>query len=400
MFVAEVEGRSHMRLWVECATQALSADGVSVDGVSTLTTEHQFAAVVVSGQDTGARDQGSGAREHLASRAAAGLLAGESMDQVGADVLAALPAGEHAAIALLHIRGDGRASLAEIDAPPLFMARRGELVLLPVTEEELNGRLVRRCDFTVQTGDHLAMVGEGYIRARGGLRPWRWRDIAVSLRRLTATGCDAEQLAGALVRLADSRWQIANSKSANQRISIQHSAFSILAMFVRPMRTATILTGPPADRGRDREALERLLAEEGVRIVCGDTTAEIAARLLGARLVMEPAPDEGWTEVPPTSRLVGAAERIDLITEGAVTLGVACQRLAETGQPRELAGRDDGASRLAKLLLEADKLTLIVGGAINPAQTGRDGTPLRRSAVAGLIEALEARGKIVMIVNV
>ena len=137
------------------------------------------------------------------------------MDAAVDDVLAALPVGEHVAIALLHIGRDGRASLAEIDAPPLFMARRGEFVLLPVTEEERAGRLVRRCDFAVQAGDHLAMVSEGFIQARGGVRPWSWRDVAVSIRRLTATGCDAEQLAGALVRLA-------NSKSANQ-----HSAFSI-----------------------------------------------------------------------------------------------------------------------------------------------------------------------------
>ena len=318
------------------------------------------------------------------------------MDGVVADVLAALPAGEHVAAALLRIGRDGGAELAEIDAPPLFMARKGDFILLPVTEEESSGRLVRRCDFTVQAGDHLALVSEGFIRARGGARPWSWRDVAVSIRRLTSTGCDAEQLAGALVRLANQ--QI--SKSANQQISepafrIPHSAFCILAMFVRPMRTATVWSGPPADRQRDREALARLLAEEGVRIICGDTTAEIAARLLGARLVMEPPPAEGWTEVPPTSHLTGTAERVDLITEGAVTLGVARGRLAEARQPRDLAGRTDGASRLAKLLLEADKITFVEGQAVNPAQRAADGAPLRRAAVAALAEVLRARGKIV-----
>ena len=89
------------------------------------------------------------------------------MDAAVDDVLAALPVGEHVAIALLHIGRDGRASLAEIDAPPLFMARRGEFVLLPVTEEERAGRLVRRCDFAVQAGDHLAMVSEEYHPGAG-----------------------------------------------------------------------------------------------------------------------------------------------------------------------------------------------------------------------------------------
>jgi len=324
----------------------------------------------------------------------AGLLAGEPMDRIVADVLAALPVGEHVATALLRIGGAGRAELAEIDAPPLFMARRGSFVLLPVTEEELSGRLVRRCDFTVQAGDHLALVSESYIRARGGARPRSWREVALSVRRLTATGCDAEQLAGALARIANQR--ITNSLFAHSLIR----SFAILAMFVRPMRTATVWSGPPAAPKRDREALDRLLAEEGVRIICGDTTAEIAARLLGGRLAIEPPPDEGWAEVPPTSRLVGCAERLDLITEGAVTLGVARERLVEAKRPRDLAGRTDGASRLAKLLLEADKITITEGLAVNPAQRTADGAPMRRAAVAGLVEVLAARGKVVAVENV
>jgi hypothetical protein len=367
---------------------------MSPDAVSTLSTEERFVAAVISGRESGVRSQESGASDSLTQRVTANLVSGVSMDAAVDAVLAALPAGEHVAIALLHIGHDGRASLAEIDAPPLFIARRGEFVLLPVTEEERSGRLVRRCDFIVQAGDHLAMVGESYIRARGG-RPWSWRDVAVSIRRLTATGCDAEQLAGALVRLA-------NSKSANQQIGetafcVLPSAFCILAMFVRPMRTATVWSGPPARREMDGAALAQLLAEEGTRIICGDTTAEIAARLLSAELVMELPPAEGWTEVPPVSRLAGNAERIDLITEGVVTLGVARERLAQARRPRDLAGREDGASRLGKLLLEADKITFVVGEAINPAQTERDGTPLRKAAMERLAEDLTARGKLISI---
>jgi len=150
-------------------------------------------------------------------------------------------------------------------------------------------------------------------------------------------------------------------------------------------------------REMDGAALAQLMAEEGARIICGDTTAEIAARLLSAELVMEPPPAEGWTEVPPVSRLAGSAERIDLITEGVVTLGVARERLAQAKCSRDLAGREDGASRLARRLLSADKVRFLVGTAINPAQTERDGTPLRKAAVEGLAEDLRAWGKMVAV---
>jgi len=363
---------------------------------STLTSEEGFAAALVSGGGTGDERQATGFAERLAQRMATRLNAGAEMAEAVADVLAALPAGEHVAVALLRIGRDGRAELAEIDAPPLFMARKGDCVLLPVVEEEMAGRLVRRCDFTVQAGDHLALVSESYIGARGDARSWSWRAIALAVRRLTATGCDAEQLAGALVRIANQR--IGESvNQQNGKPAIRHSPFAILTLFIRPMRTATVWSGPPADRRRDGEALARLMAEKGTRIICGDTTAQVAARLLDAALILEPRPADGWRDVPPTARLVtrDGIERVALVTEGVVTLRAAADRLAAVGRPAELAGRGDGASRLARLLLAADKVTFVVGLAVNPAQTERDGTPLRKSAVARVAEALRARGKLV-----
>jgi hypothetical protein len=161
--------------------------------------------------------------------------------------------------------------------------------------------------------------------------------------------------------------------------------------------------------------LDRLMAEPGTRVICGDTTAEIAARLAGAELVTEPRPDEGWSEVPPVSRMVrpDGSEPVLLVTEGVVTMGVAHQRLAEatsavaqdailrlrSGQSlrHSLAGREDGASQLAHLLFTADKVRFLVGLATNPAQTAKDGKPLRQAAVRQLMEDLRAQGKIVVV---
>ena len=170
-----------MKLWVESASQVWPAgDAATAGAVSTLTTEDQFVAAVIGRQEAGVRGQASGVSANLTQQAIAGLASGASMDGVVTDVLAALPAGEHVAVAVLRIDGAGAAELTEIDAPPLFMARKGDFILLPVTEEESSGRLVRRCDFTVQAGDHLALVSEGFIQARGGARPWSWRDVALS----------------------------------------------------------------------------------------------------------------------------------------------------------------------------------------------------------------------------
>jgi hypothetical protein len=177
------------------------------------------------------------------------------------------------------------------------------------------------------------------------------------------------------------------------------SAIAVLAMFVRPMRSLTIWSGPPASRAAERGMLELLMAEEDMRVVCGDTTAEIAARLLGAELVMEPRPQEGWAEVPPVSRMMlpGGSEPVAMVTEGVVTMRVARQRLTEATRARDLAARKDGASRLAYLLMTADRVRFLVGMAINLAQVSAEGRPLRRMVVEEVVEDLKVRGKIVSV---
>jgi hypothetical protein len=378
-----------LRLWIEGAHQSLVEAGGDV--IRTFQSEEQFCAVVASG--LGIRYRVLEA-EPIAQEVTSLLEKGTSLSQVVDKLVAVLPEREHVPFSILQVPQGSQAHLVECDAPPLFMTRRGELVLLPVIEEESRGHLIRQCEFSLQVGDHLAMVSEGYIRAKGWSRSWNWRDIAISIRRLTETRCDAEQLLAALVR---SYWRLAG-EIPNLQSSIP---ISILAMFVRPQRTATVWSGPPAKRDVEEAVLEKLMDEPGARIVCGDTTAEIAARLLGVELEMEPRPEDGWMEVPPVSRLYGrpGIERVDLITEGLVTLGKARERMAEAQRARDLPRKEDGATRLARMLLTADKIQFLVGLAVNPAQTAdKAGTvPMRRAVIEDLMRDLKVRGKIVSV---
>ncbi len=376
-----------MRLWVEIAHQSLTEAGSDV--IRTFQTKEQFCAVVASG--LGIRYWVLGA-EPIAQEVTSLLEKGAPLNQAVDKILAALPEREHVPFSILQVRQGSQAHLVECDAPPLFMTRRGDLVVLPVIEEEAHGRLIRTCEFSLQDGDHLAMVSEGYIHAKGWSRRWGWRDIATSIQRLTETRCDAEQLLGALVR---SYYRLAGEIPDTQ----SPIPISILAMFVRPMRTATVWSGPPSDRAQDETMVDRLMDEPGTRIICGDTTAEIAARLLGAELVMEPRPEDGWAEVPPTSqlRVPAYAEGVDLITEGVVTMRKVRERMAQAQRARDLPRQQDGATRLARALLLADEIHFLVGLAVNPAQTTETGVPLRRIVIEDLINDLRARGEIVSV---
>ena len=387
-----------MKLWIENACRSLTATdgGTCGDAVRTLQSEEQFFAILASKSRGGV--EGRARARSIVDSAASMLVQGVSPDAVVESVLDTLPSGEHAPFAILQVLGGSQATVVECDAPPLFLTRGGELVLLPVLEDISHGRLIRTCQFSLQDGDHLAMVGEGYIHTRGWSRRWGWRDIAVSTRRWTDTGCDAEQLLGALIgmihRLAGENAPYAYAPGAGDT--------SVVAMHVRPMRTATVWTGPPADSAQDEAALRRLMAEPGTRIICGATTAQIAARLLGSELELEARPENGagkehpWSEVPPVSRLEG----VDLVTEGVVTLGKAHERLAGVRHVRDLPRAEDGATRLARALLKADKIHFVVGLAVNPgfgtlADTGGvRAIPLRRAVVEDLIRDLQAQDRL------
>jgi hypothetical protein len=130
-------------------------------------------------------------------------------------------------------------------------------------------------------------------------------------------------------------------------------------------------------------------------VICGDTTAQIAARLLGCELAIESPPAEGWDEIPPTARLEG----VHLITEGRITMSKTSEWLARARDISDLPRRENGATRLARALLGADCIHFIVG----LASTNDDvdvvrGSPSdlspRRATVGKLVNNLKGRGKL------
>lgn len=371
-----------MNLWIETAHQSLPRAGEEVCGeaVRTFQIKDRFFAVLASGPQGGA--EGAAQAAMTAERALEILQAGDAPDRVAEDIIVAPPAGEETTFSILQVLDGDQAYLVECETLPLCLIRRGEVEFLPLSEEVVHGRLLRECRFRLRDGDYMAMVSQGYLRPRGW--GWGWADIAVAVRRWTDTGCDAGELLGALVRT----YRRLNPGAPRQDVTV-------VAMHARPMRTATVWTGPPVDPAQDEMALRKLMAEIDTRVICGDTTAQIAARLLGAELELEPRPEDGWAEVPPVSRLEGVA----LVTEGLVTMGQARERLAGVERVRDLPRGEDGATRLARALLAADRVYFIVGLAVNPAQAAdAAGTvPLRRAVVEGLVHDLEAQDKLVSV---
>jgi len=371
-----------IRLWIETAHQSLPRAGEEVCGeaVRTFQTEDRFFVILASSPQSGA--EGVARAATTAERALEMLQAGDTPDGVAETFIVAPPAGGGGTFSILQVLGGDQAHLVECEALPLCLIRRGEVEFLPLSEEVVHGRLLRECRFRLQDGDYMVMVSQGYLRPRG----WGggWADVAIAGRRWTDTRCGADELLGALVR---------TYRRLNPTAPRQDGTG--VPRHARPRRPGTGGPGPPADPAQDGAALGKLMAEPGTRVLCGDTTAQIAARLLGAELEMETRPEDGWAEVPPVSRLEG----VGLVTEGLVTLGKVRERLARAKRVRDLPRGQDGATRLARALLAADRIHFIVGLAVNPAQAADAcrTVPLRQAVAEELMHDLKARGKLVSV---
>ena len=277
--------------------------------------------------------------------------------------------------------------LAEREGYRISLRRRGDLPdpvwvragqVIPIAWEAGSGGFAS-AQLEMADGDFLAAVSAGYLRATG-LDEER---LADAVRRWIETGTDATQLGDCLARTGQ---RLAQARET----SLEGGA--LLVARSRPLASATVWTGPPSDPAQDHVLLGLLMAETGTRIICGDTTAQIAARLLGRELTLDRR-ELAQAAVPPSAHLEG----VHLVTEGLVTLRHAAEWLRGARTVRDLPRNVDASTRLAQRLMAADEVRFLVGRAVNPVQAeGEAGlAPLRLAAVSELVACLRTLGKVV-----
>jgi hypothetical protein len=390
------KGNNRPRLLIEVAHQGLNKRGEELcgDWVKISTTDSYFIAVLSDGLGSGVK---ANIMATLTAEIAATMLEqGALIDEVIETLASTLPQCSirrlaYATFCILQVRKGREAYLVEYDAPPLFLIRQGRVQSLPMKERVVHGRTIRECQFAVEEGDYMVMVSDGYIHAGVGHSlklGWGWENIAQTIEERAEMRPDAWQLLNGLTFLC--------SKLYGGRPGDDATA---VVMRARRAVSATVWSGPPADKDLDEVALKKLMAESGTRVICGGTTARVAARLVGSPLkvlwstrdsLTQTADDE---KIPPVGQLKG----MDLVTEGIITISKTVERLQDATSIHDLPPKRDGATQLARILLGADKIHFIIGDAINPQQVGDlvRGRPMRQLLLEELIQDLRARGKMV-----
>lgn len=300
----------------------------------------------------------------------------------------------YATFSILQIFHNGEAYLVEYDNPDCVFIRDKKIVKYPYETREIEGKKVREYRFKVQKNDCFVLMSDGVIYAGAGeildMQGWTWENMADYTLKCTKETLSASRLAALLSKACDDLY-----------IQKPGDDTTVAVARVIERRVINLFTGPPKDKEDDEKLMHDFMHMEGIKVVSGGTSANIAARVLNKEIVTKT--DSANPNVPPMASIDG----LDLVTEGVITLGNALKLLRRYENDEfdaeffDELDANNGASKLAKLIIEeCTELNLFVGTAINEAYLETDLTfdlSMRMNLVEQLKNVVEKMGKKVMV---
>ena len=281
---------------------------------------------------------------------------------------------------IIHIVDNTVARLIQYDNPRVILLRGGERYDYPVTERMIDGKRILQSEIRLQEDDVFVAMSDGCPHAGVGTAynfGWKWEDIADYMSQIVHVGYTAKTLATMLIEECD-------------RLYGGHPGDDATACVVRIRRRVPVelLFGPPRDRDDCDRMMSLFFSKEGKHIVCGGTTAGIAAKYLGKPLRASLRSER--SDVPPT----GEIEGVDLVTEGVITINkvleYARDALGENKLHEYWGFHRDGASLICRVLFEeSTDIDFYVGRAINPAHQNPE-LPITFNIKLNLVEELSA----------
>lgn len=372
-----------MSICLDIATTQLNKAGEELcgDSIEVVQTEDSTIVVLSDGLGSGVK---ANILSHLTTKTAATMLSlGGTVDEVINTLADTLPICQlrglaYSTFTILKINLQGEVYLAEYDNPPTFIGHDSELHAVSRSTRIIGGKTIKESEFTVNANDWLVLGSDGILHAGIGKSwdlDWTWERVGQYIAQKVSHSKLAEDWAQEISTLMN---ELYGGKPGDDA--------SAVVVKVRHPRYLTLLIGPPRDRADDKEVVKKLADAPGVKAVCGGTTGKIVSRELNRRLEVDLS--SNYQRIPP----MGIIEDIDLVTEGTLTLAYALERLKTEPDGRTLQALNDGASRLASAILQADYIHLIIGTAENSSMYNGN-TPkalvLKEQVIKDLIRFLQ-----------
>ena len=320
------------------------------------------------------------------------IASGISLEECVATIAATLPVCSVRGVAystftILHLIENERVEIIQYDNPHVIIIRNEVNFDYPKTEIQIGGKLIYKSVIKLQEGDVFIAMSDGCPHAGIGIAynfGWKREDIIAFMEAMVPVGYTAKTLSTILV---DECNKLYDGKPGDDTTAC--------VVRIRKREPMNLLFGSPANRDDDQRMMRLFFSKEGKHIICGGTTATVAARYL--HQTIRPTLTSDDPEIPPIAEMDG----VDLVTEGVITINKVVAYAKDYLQDNETystwAFKKDGASRIARLLFEeATDINFYVGRAINPAHQNPDlpiNFSIKMNLVQELSECLKKMGK-------
>ena len=321
---------------------------------------------------------------------------GMSIDDAVETVVKTLPTsninGEaYSTFSIIQIFDNGETYVVNYDNPRCICIREHELLELPFEERTIYGKKIEECRFWAHPGDAFIAMSDGCIYCSGdNTMNLKWNRDAVADYALTC-----EKKTKSATRLAS----MIDDMCYDLYLGQPKDDTTVGVVRILAEKRVNIFTGPPASKEDDERIMHDFMSAEGLKIVAGGSSSQIAARILGLELKTDY--DTMADGVPPMA--IMPHSEIDIITEGVITL----QRVINLLE-RYISGDVDidfydeldkkqGPSKIATALIdECTKAVFYVGTAANTVADKKNLTfeiSPRKSIVLRLEELLHQMDK-------
>ncbi len=326
------------------------------------------------------------------------LSMGANIDEAVETIVNTLPVNKERGLAystftILQIFENGESYLVEFDNPSLIRLVKGKYTSVKKQQRIINDKIINECRFKVNMDDMLILISDGAVHAGVGHSlklGWQWDNIKNYTERIYWKNMTSNAVSKLILAVCSNLYD--NEPGDDT---------TVVTIKIRKKENVNVLIGPPVDRNMDNYVVDKFLEADGEKVVCGGTTAQIISRETGRKININLNYID--QDMPPTATIEG----IDLATEGILTMSKALEYAKRYSDAQNNIGdfidiyKQDGASRLAKILLEeSTSVHFFVGRAINPAHQNPDfplNFGMKLNLVSEMIKCLESMGKSVAV---
>jgi len=278
---------------------------------------------------------------------------------------------------------DGKVKITNFDNPRPIVLINGWLDSTDPMIKEIGGKKIQIWEYRLKPGDFIALISDGVIYAGLGELldfGWGWDNVAEYTRKLVR-------------KYGKPKFVVENAADVVLSYyggKCQDDA-TIAGILIKEKSDLIIFTGPPLDPKDDEKVIEKFLSFPGKKIICGGTTVNIVSRFLGIEAEIDIS--TARPDIPPMGRLEG----VDLVTEGVLTMTKTVEYLKKSDfDELKLPSDHNAAVELARMLIDADEVFILMGQKINPFYQNPDLPPnisIRKNIVEELARLLKNHGK-------